>query len=511
MTRRLPLVYSIRHLTYLLGLLCLTIVSQGETRRTLKNSLPLAGQGIMLGELSDSRVHAQVRLTKSNTLVDGDVAGIKGVVQFVLRERTNRLRPNKDAAVILEAMAIAENDFIARVTFTKLKPNTPYEIRTLIGTTATSLHKGPLAQFITHPGAASDEPVHFVVVTGMNYGKFHGDNRIDGKVHLEHNNTALPEPYAGRDKHLGYPALAAITRLQPDFFIGTGDNVYYDTPKDPRAQTITEMRQKWHEQFVQPRYRDLFAKTPTYWEVDDHDYRIDDGDNSGDHLPSPETAVRVMYEQLPYAGAGDRETKTYRTVRVSKDLQLWFVEGRIYRSDNALEDGPTKSIWGTEQKAWLKKTLLASDATFKVMISATPMVGPDDKRKFDNHTNFGGFRQERDEFFKFLVDNKLADNNFYLVCGDRHWQYHAEHPSGVQEFSTGALVDANSRPGRKAGDPLSTDPDGLIKQHYLQDPPSGGFLHVAVVPQTKHRSAIIAFMHRNEHGKLLNLQTNQGK
>ncbi|HIA61559.1 MAG TPA: hypothetical protein EYN93_01475 [Planctomycetaceae bacterium] len=110
-----------------------------------------------------------------------------------------------------------------------------------------------------------------------------------------------------------------------------------------------------------------------------------------------------------------------------------------------------------------------------------------------------------------MVDNKLADNNFYLVCGDRHWQYHAEHPSGVQEFSTGALVDANSRPGRKAGDPLGTDPDGLIKQHYLQDPPSGGFLHVAVVPPTKHRSAIIAFMHRNEHGKLLNLQTNQGK
>ena len=347
MTRRLPPVYSIRHLSYLLGLLCLTLVSQGETRRSLKNALPLAGQGIMLGELSDSRVHAQVRLTTSNTLVDGDVAGIKGVVRFVLRERTNRLRQNNDDGVILEAMAIAENDFIARVTFTKLKPNTSYEIRTLIGTTATSLHKGPVAQFITHPGAASDEPVHFVVVTGMNYGKFHGDNRIDGKVHLEHNNTALPDPYTGRDKHLGYPALAAITRLQPDFFIGTGDNVYYDTPKDPRAQTITEMRQKWHEQFVQPRYLDLFANTPTYWEVDDHDYRIDDGDNSGDHLPSPETAVRVMYEQLPYAGAGDRETKTYRTVRVSKDLQLWFVEGRIYRSDNAMEDGPTKSIWGT--------------------------------------------------------------------------------------------------------------------------------------------------------------------
>ena len=173
MPRRLPPVYSIRNLTYLLGLLCLTLVSQGETRRSLKNTLPLAGQGIMLGELSDSSVHAQVRLTKSNTLVDGDVPGIKGVVQFVLRERTIRFRQNNDDGVKLEATAVAENDFIARVTFTKLKPNTPYEITTLIGTTATSLHKGPVAQFITHPGATSDEPVHFVVVTGMNLSLIH--------------------------------------------------------------------------------------------------------------------------------------------------------------------------------------------------------------------------------------------------------------------------------------------------------------------------------------------------
>jgi len=33
----------------------------------------------------------------------------------------------------------------------------------------------------------------------MNYAKFHGDNRIDRKIHLAHNNTELPEPYAGPD------------------------------------------------------------------------------------------------------------------------------------------------------------------------------------------------------------------------------------------------------------------------------------------------------------------------
>jgi len=110
-----------------------------------------------------------------------------------------------------------------------------------------------------------------------------------------------------------------------DFFIGTGDNIYYDTPNDPQAKSIAELRQKWHEQFVQPRYRDLFAAVPTYWEIDDHDYRIDDGDNSGDHAPSVALAQRMMLEQLPYAPMGDTTTKTYRTHRVSKDLQIWFV------------------------------------------------------------------------------------------------------------------------------------------------------------------------------------------
>ena len=67
-----------------------------------------------------------------------------------------------------------------------------------------------------------------------------------------------------------------------------------------------------------------------------------------------------------------------------------------------MPDGPGKSIWGKEQKEWLKRTLVASDATFKLLISPTPMIGPDNLRKTDNHCDVGGFQHERDEFFAFL-------------------------------------------------------------------------------------------------------------
>ena len=42
-----------------------------------------------------------------------------------------------------------------------------------------------------------------------------------------------------------------------------------------------------------------------------------------------------------------------------------------------MPDGPDKTIWGREQLAWLKESILASDAAFRVLISPTPIVGPD--------------------------------------------------------------------------------------------------------------------------------------
>jgi alkaline phosphatase D len=475
------------------------ISHDGEARAGFEPPPLYAAQGILVGEVTDQSALVQVRLTKSETLVDGDVPGAHGFVEFVV-QAADENSPREPTRQVVEATA--ERDFIARAALDNLSPGQEYLCKTRIGPSRDDLHPGPEARFKTHPGKDGAEAVRFVVVTGMNYAKFHGDNRIDRRQHLIENNTDLAPAYNKPDKHLGYPALETLARLRPDFFVGTGDNVYYDTPKDPRAQTLEEMRRKWHEQWVQPRYRKLFAIVPTYWEVDDHDYRIDDGDNSGDFEPSPELAQRVMLEQLPYAPAGDDEAKTYRTHRVSRDLQIWLVENRIYRSPNAMPDGPDKTIWGKEQREWLMRTLGESDAAFKVLISPTPMIGPDDLRKTDNHCDIGGFQHERDAFFAWLHETGLAEENFYLVCGDRHWQYHSIY-KGIEEFSCGALIDENSRLGRKPGDPKSTDPEGEIKQPYYQTPASGGFLMVHAAPGKGDQPATLTFEFCDEFGEPL--------
>jgi len=82
-------------------------------------------------------------------------------------------------------------------------------------------------------------------------------------------------------------ALKTILDMQPDFFVATGDNVYYDHPTETAAQTQQQLRKKWHPQFAQPRYIELFAQIPTYWEKDDHNYRYNDCNNTGEREPTP--------------------------------------------------------------------------------------------------------------------------------------------------------------------------------------------------------------------------------
>ena len=441
-------------------------------------------QGEMTGEVSATSAIVQTRLTSVDRNVDGDVPGAPGVVRFEYadneRFERSRLTPWDSAG--------PESDYIVKALLGDLKPATRYYYRVLHGVDRENTRTGPTCSFRTLQGAAGTDAVSFVVVTGMNYGNFHGQKRTENG----------PQP--GREA--GYPALATMIGMELDFFVATGDNVYYDG-KRFRAETQAELRRKWHEQLVQSRYVKLFQNVPTYWEKDDHDHRYNDCDRGGDRRPSSELGIATFREQVPVVDPADPEAKTFRTYRINRDLQIWFTEGRDYRSPNRITDGPHKTLWGAEQLAWLKATLLESDATFKLLISPTPLVGPDDAYKIDNHTNHEGFRREGREFFKWVVEHNLHQEGFYTLCGDRHWQYHSMDPLGIEEFSCGALVDENSRLGRKPGDPRSTDPDAEVRQFYTQKQPSGGFLRVTVGPGREPDTGRARFTFTDEHGIVL--------
>ncbi|MEM8670451.1 MAG: alkaline phosphatase D family protein [Planctomycetota bacterium] len=371
--------------------------------------------------------------------------------------------PNTDAdqKQILEWTTVGEEtDFCHQFQLHGLEPGTDYDLlveaRDTPGSAVTASSEG---SFTTPANAKDWQDVRFAVVTGQSYWD-------------------LDDP---KGYHI-YPAMKA-QNLQ--FLVPTGDTVYLDS-EAPRARTIELARFHWHRMYSLPRHVEFHRTVPGYWEVDDHDSWINDGwPTQTAPWMNPltfEQGFNVYREQVPI---GD---KTFRTIRWGKGLQVWMVEGRLYRSPNTMVDGPEKTIWGKEQLEWLKGSILESDADFRVLISPTPIVGPDrDRGKKDNHAN-DSFAYEGNHFRRWTKEQGLK--NFYSCCGDRHWQYMSIDPeSGLREFSCGPASDKHA----------GGNPEQPSWQPFLRV--MGGFLTVSV--SQENETPTIAFRHHDVLGKVV--------
>ena len=282
------------------------------------------------------------------------------------------------------------------------------------------------------------------------------------------------------DGHHIYPSMLA---LKPKFACLTGDLVYYDNDM-PRVENERLARYHWERMFSLPRLVKFNSNVSTYWLKDDHDTLDNDsspGGKMGDFTFAQ--GQNIFHQQAPMT-----KGVSYRTFRWGKDLQIWLTDGRDERSPNEMPDGPNKTIWGATQKAWFKKTVKESDATWKILISPTPLVGPDRVQKDDNHTN-AGFQHEGNELRQWLQEN--VPQNFFVICGDRHWQYHSVHPeTGVQEFSIGAASDEHA--GGTPGENKAYHRFHLVK---------GGFMSVEL--KRKARVSSITLQHHDVHGAVV--------
>lgn len=351
-------------------------------------------------------------------------------------------------------------DFTCMVALTELQPGTPYTLRVEAKASETSPSCSTLlGHFKTAPTPKMPVPVNFVVVTCGDYP------RRD-------------------DPENGHKIYRAMVALNPDFFVHTGDIEYYDKA-EPYAVNLELARFKWNRFFSLPFQRTFFQHVSSYFLKDDHDLLKNDcwpGQRYGEL--TWEQGITIFREQVPIGEL------PYRTVRWGKDLQIWLVEGREFRSPNSMLDSPEKTIWGKEQKEWFKKTVTESDATFRVLISPTPVVGPDRMGKGDNHANLA-FAHEGRELRRFLSEHQMI-----VITGDRHWQYVSVDPEmGLYEFGTGPSSDAHSG---------GWDAQDIRPEHrYLNL--KGGFLHVAVKQEPGTCRMIL--QHRGVEGEVYNEET----
>jgi alkaline phosphatase D len=414
----------------MLGIL-LALAAQADVRQAT---------GVKVGEVGETSAVVWMRVTAKETReADGASPGAAGRVRL----RHGAKEDLSDARSTDWTPVREDRDFTAQIRLEGLSPGSV--VHYAVETEGRGALRG---SFETAPSPDAEAETTFTVITG--------------------------QAYKDLDDPAGFHIYEAMGKLRPKFIVPTGDTVYYDNDP-PLATTPALARLHWQRMYSLPRHVAFHLRVPGYWEKDDHDLIWNDCWPTMKIDPRVkfdfEEGKRLFLEQVPAPAV------PYRTFRWGKALQVWIVEGRDFRSANPAPDGPAKSIWGAEQKAWLKRTLLESDADWKVLVSPTPIVGPDRGNKGDNHAN-AAFQTEGDEM-RLWFAQKLP-GNFFLACGDRHWQYHSVDPAtGVQEFSCGPASDQH------AGGSPGQNPD-FHKFHRMK----GGFLSV-----TASREAIAFRLH----------------
>jgi PhoD-like phosphatase/Acetyl xylan esterase (AXE1) len=332
-----------------------------------------------------------------------------------------------------------ETDFSALVNISKLAGDTEYEVRTAARANGSEVTSTVNGKFRTLPDEVKSS---FRLAVGT------------------------CQDFPDRDGPHGFDLYRTMLERNTNAFVMAGDVVYYDK----LARSVPLAHYHWQRTYGLATLVNFHRQVPTYFLKDDHDTYVNDT-WPGTRLKWTE-AFTFEDGQRIFRQQTGLPTPAYRTFMIGNELQVWLMEGRDYRSPNNAPDGPEKSIWGSEQKAWLTNTLSQSSAKFKVLISPTPLVGPDRENKHDNHSN-AVFATEGNEIRKLLATYP----NLVSVCGDRHWQYHSVDPAtGLHEFSVGPASE------RHAG---GWDPQEFRKDIHRFLRVAGGYLEIELSGSTQ--------------------------
>ncbi len=424
--------------------------------KAYREAVRIKGVGVKIGEVTANSAILWVRVPPPEEVGYERNKDAMAVLRSLFRGDDNFARyrlgtsPDLAGAEWSEwAEAEQSDDFCHQWNLENLAPYTRYYFEVEgIDPQKKPLYEKRRGQFRTAPAAGAEEEVTFTVITGKRYDRL--------------------------DDPKGFLIYDAMRRLNSDFLVATGDSVYLD--RGPlRARNLELARDRWRRTFELPRLFDFYTSVPVYFEKDDHDILRDDVTPASKPLGKLTFAdgLAVFREHTPH---GDLP---YRTVRWGKFLQIWLTEVREFRSENKEPDGPGKSIYGERQLQWLKSTLAASDAAWKVLINPTPIVGPDRKRlKRDNHANTA-WSHEGEHIRRWFAER--LGGRFLIISGDRHWQYHSVHPQwGLDEYACGPATDEHA-----GGSP------GFNRDYHRFHRVGGGFLSLTAGRAGDEAAAVI--------------------
>jgi alkaline phosphatase D len=209
----------------------------------------------------------------------------------------------------------------------------------------------------------------------------------------------------------GMRSYATMLRNRPDFFIHSGDTIYADGPIAPQqklpngefwknlvteekskvAETLAEFRGNYKYNLLDKNVRAFNAEVPIFSQWDDHE--VTNNWWPGEPLTRAEhqrkkhveknalllaaRASRAFHEYMPIRASIVEPGRVYRKISYGPLLDIWMLDMRSYRGPNGegREEryGPDAYFLGPAQLAWLKRGLLDSRATWKVIAADMPI------------------------------------------------------------------------------------------------------------------------------------------
>ncbi|WPN47915.1 MULTISPECIES: alkaline phosphatase D family protein [unclassified Pseudomonas] len=268
----------------------------------------------------------------------------------------------------------------------------------------------------------------------------------------------------------------AMRRRLPDFFIHSGDSIYADGPvpaqlitengrvwrnitteaKSKVAETVDDYRGNYRYNLMDENIRRFNAEVPQIWQWDDHEVVNNwspDKQLDGRYLSKdiPSLVGRARQAWLEYAPmrlqSADGGGRIYRQLGYGPLLDVFVLDMRSYRGANDDNLGAAKPFLGREQLDWLKTSLKASKAQWKIIAADMPIgLGAD-----DGHVRLGvprwdavangdpgpaqGREMEIAELLGFLRAQQVR--NFVFITADVHYcAAHFYHPdrAAFQDF-----------------------------------------------------------------------------
>ncbi|GAB2788941.1 alkaline phosphatase [Halomonas shantousis] len=205
-----------------------------------------------------------------------------------------------------------------------------------------------------------------------------------------------------------------MRRVQPDFFLHSGDTVYADGPledsvtlpdgstwrnivtpaKRKVAETLQEYRGQHAYNLLDDNFRALNAEVPWLVQWDDHE--TTNNWYPGELLDDDRYTVKsanllaargrqAFMEYMPIRRDPADPERIYRRIPYGPSLDIFMLDMRRYRGPNTAnrqsEPSSETAFLGAAQLEWLKRSLIDSTATWKIIAADMPigLLVPDGK------------------------------------------------------------------------------------------------------------------------------------